>query len=389
MPRRRLSKNVDEYEILIVTTLFDIRRDVSADSRAVLDRALSHHLLKSEPIPVRELDLEIGKRKVEDAVRQLGGSVIYEQQTNGKRCYELTQLGILLTSSGTQVEGILQRFFQYVRTAVRTDRTIEVISRRDIEKILRFNGMEMNLLRLALERSPHYRFGVSFGGRLPDDGWMVRINDDIGSLMDIDDGRLVECMEELVLMGYDPKSPITELERSTQALHGQRTAFDFGGHVLGSLTKSPIARTSLEFIRENTLRNNLQEDLVEAALVHQSGAWKSCVMLCGCLIEGVLLDSLTHRELEATACALKLGIKEPSMAVWGLDPLLRVAESIGALSKGTTKLAHGIREFRNLVHPGKELRDESRPGKEAADIAMKVVELVIKDCQSRRLQSGA
>lgn len=126
---------------------------------------------------------------------------------------------------------------------------------------------------------------------------------------------------------------------------------DLRGHVREHvLTHSPPggpswntekSRGEFWFISDPDLQRPLATDWREAQDVYQVRGWKSCVILCGGILEGMLLDAL-RREGQAPAEAGRLD----------LASLLEAARARGILGTGTPLLGTALREFRDPIHPG-------------------------------------
>ena len=66
---------------------------------------------------------------------------------------------------------------------------------------------------------------------------------------------------------------------------------------------------------------------------------------------------------------------------------MEVAKDIGLLNKSVGHLGHGLREFRNLVHPGKQVREKVSLTEEEAEISYRVVQVYLREFSSRFLKT--
>ena len=91
------------------------------------------------------------------------------------------------------------------------------------------------------------------------------------------------------------------------------------------------------------------------------------------------LDVLKKNEREGKAAYQKLKRKSsPDLNSWDLVDLVDVAKELRLLSKGVGHLSHGLREFRNLVHPGRQIRERLNLTQDEAEIALNVVKLCLR-----------
>ena len=144
----------------------------------------------------------------------------------------------------------------------------------------------------------------------------------------------------------------------------------------------PINEKSLfSFITDNKLRELIEKDWKEINSVFYAGAWKSCVLLCGSVLEGILINELSKVLQRANVEYQNQKKKNaPTLDRWDLIDLVDVANKLNVFSKRTFYLTHAIREFRNLIHPGKQLREHLEITEEQAHIVFNA----IKDLQKEK-----
>jgi hypothetical protein len=114
------------------------------------------------------------------------------------------------------------------------------------------------------------------------------------------------------------------------------------------------------FVKDSDLRGELAQDWREAQAVYQVQGWKSCVLLCGGILEAILLDALS-RETDARRVELA--------------DLLEAAMARGILRTGVPYLGPALRGFRQLIYPGQpepERIEVTRDEAEAALIAVRM-----------------
>jgi hypothetical protein len=126
---------------------------------------------------------------------------------------------------------------------------------------------------------------------------------------------------------------------------------------------------SFPLIADPELRDIIERDYRELAIVlFPAGAWKSCVVMAGSILEAILLDLLTQDLAHVTQAmgslkAPKKGKKGPVKDItkgsldeeWTLANLIDVAGDLGLLPAMDVKAIHQmLRDYRNFVHPRKE-----------------------------------
>jgi tetratricopeptide (TPR) repeat protein len=149
--------------------------------------------------------------------------------------------------------------------------------------------------------------------------------------------------------------------------------------------QSLIKRLSLLSSAELTAM--LERDLREAVIALATQCYKSALVLCGSIIEAILMDRLMARRDSAIKSLERLLTKEGKriraqdkrIENWTLERLLDVAREENIISGNLYYWGHGIRGFRNLVHPGVEQRRTVDVSRDNAEIAWMIVKRLLKE----------
>lgn len=106
-------------EAAIAVTLDELRDDVGAQGRELLDGCWNEYRTSGLPASVREFFFQIGKPTVESEVRRLGGSLILQthSSTVPGQVLQITYLGALVSSAGLHLEGLLQKYLGGIKQA--------------------------------------------------------------------------------------------------------------------------------------------------------------------------------------------------------------------------------------------------------------------------------
>jgi hypothetical protein len=154
------------------------------------------------------------------------------------------------------------------------------------------------------------------------------------------------------------------------------------------LQRPAVAQPSFQFMGRADLRKIVERDYAELQRVKAVSAPKSRYVLCGGLIEALLLDALSADEPKAKAASkapkLKGGSQAKPLPDWNLGELIDVASELRIIETDTEQFSHGVRNYRNLIHPGKETQSKQRVAGEEADIGEKVLEIVIRELRQER-----
>jgi len=131
-------------------------------------------------------------------------------------------------------------------------------------------------------------------------------------------------------------------------------------------------------ISNKDLKEMLRRDLKENAIAIITKSYKSALVLSGSIIEAVLLEKLKSLNIESFE--VKKGNKKIRKKLENLDlnELLEAAKENGLIDETLLHLAHGVRSFRNLIHPGVEYRKKSiRVSEENASLAWTIVKKIL------------
>jgi hypothetical protein len=260
----------------------------------------------------------------------------------------LTFLGVLLTENGPAIEESVNHYLCYVRNRCLSDPEFSTVQSKEVEEALTLTNEGSQKLWDFLCMS-----GLTGSGGRSQDAWSTTVPNDVDILVKAESSR--KFLRARVMKHYRPGLPLKE------------------GMQWPTLPKAPGIR-EFDFVRNAALRAHIENDWAEVWRVREVKAWKSCVMLSGAILEGMLLDVLTIRVDDATASYRALRNRAaPPIVRWNLIDLVDVAEHLQIVSGGVPHLSHALREYRNLVHPGRQLADDVRVTEEEAEIAFNVV----------------
>jgi len=167
-----------------------------------------------------------------------------------------------------------------------------------------------------------------------------------------------------------------------QKLKEIAASFELLKDALERLIPEPMAevelpeKPDLSFLTSTDLRTIIERDYEEVQKTMVAGAHKATVVMCGSIMEALLLDALSKDEPKARGSS-----KAPASPVkkWRLETLIDVAIDLGIIGPGADKLSHSIRQYRNLIHPSVEVRSRLKAENEEARIAIEVLRMIIRD----------
>jgi len=320
------------------------RRDLSEDQRKLID-AIWEEFARSPgsdwPL-VRDVRMKVGRSAALAAANGLPPGTILGTQAGHR--YTLSLYGAFLSSQGDRLFEIFVTFLQYVKTpaghmtgkikaaAVREALGLSIEETTLIPKLISLSWIRVGLMRSGPE-------------------WECDLPENLDELVELPD--LAEYVER----------------------ESRRTA-----SAAATMWQQPIQSDDpLGFVSDPMLRIQLTDDLAEMSLAHRVGARKSTVILAGGILEGVLVNALRGMpEDRVRDAAGRSGHRADSVDSWSLSSLVDVASKLDVLPGGLIQLSHGLREFRNLVHPGRQMRERIVLSEDEAEIAVRIVQLVLR-----------
>lgn len=170
--------------------------------------------------------------------------------------------------------------------------------------------------------------------------------------------------------------------------------------LLGKPQPAPSSRTGDDFLnREFTIPNiqNLpieasavpiiESRLAEARKALGAGAHLSVIFLCGSVLEAVLLGAAQKeptRFNQAAASPKTNDGKVKHFPDWSLAQFIDVACEIGLLKPDVKKFSHGLRDFRNYIHPYEQMVSRFMPDEHTAKLCFQVLKAALAGVSGER-----
>jgi hypothetical protein len=315
------------------TDLDVLRRRLSDPHRDFVSALWTFYRDHNQWVPSRIAHQHFGKDAVKAYLAALGPSLVQASRADGKDYYRLTFLGMLLTDQGSAAEDLLVRYLEYVRDRHGSDPRVEWVGSQEVEAALRLSAEQSRLLRQIIRLSHWWGGGSAFGER----EWTVGVPVDVDELAAETDLR--RYVREHVLKHFPTESRPLVAE-------GRRGAP--GG--------------AFWFIEDVALRERLAADWHEAQDVCHVLGWKSCVILCGGILEALLADALPRSASPAPP-------RRPLL----LSGLVTAAIQRRALKKDALRLSPTLLAFRSLIGAGPRRRPPAVPDRIEAEAALDAV----------------
>jgi len=104
------------------------------------------------------------------------------------------------------------------------------------------------------------------------------------------------------------------------------------------------------------------------------------IFLCGSTLEGILLGIATKKPNEfnqSLICPKNKSGKVKQFQDWSLNDFINVARNINLIGEDVKKFSHGLRDFRNYIHPYNQMSSNFNPDEHTAKICWQVLQAAI------------
>lgn len=124
----------------------------------------------------------------------------------------------------------------------------------------------------------------------------------------------------------------------------------------------------------------VENRLAEARTALGAGAYLSVIFLCGSVLEAVLLGAAQNQPAlfnKASASPKREDGSVKRFHEWSLAQLIDVACEVGMLKLDVKKFSHGLRDFRNYIHPYEQMVSGFTPDEHTAKVCFHVLKAAL------------
>lgn len=131
----------------------------------------------------------------------------------------------------------------------------------------------------------------------------------------------------------------------------------------------------------------IQARLKEVQVALKAGAYLSVIFLCGSILEAILLgvaqkNPATFNQAKTTPKAKDGSPKH--FQNWTLAQLINVACEVGFLKPDIKTFSHGLRDFRNYIHPYEQMASGFMPDEHTARVCFQVLKAALASVAGER-----
>ena len=148
--------------------------------------------------------------------------------------------------------------------------------------------------------------------------------------------------------------------------------------VLPNIQKLPI---------ESQVGEIISNRLEESRTALSSGAYLSVIFLCGSILEGVLLGAAQREPAKfnrSLSSPKSSDGKVKQFNDWSLANFIDVSCEIGLLKPDVKEFSHGLRHFRNYIHPYEQMVSKFTPDEYTAKVCYQVLKAALASIAGER-----
>lgn len=173
---------------------------------------------------------------------------------------------------------------------------------------------------------------------------------------------------------------VSRLCGKPQTARPAQTANDFLNHefTIPNVQKLPIEVQAIPII-DSRLR--------EARKALAAGAHLSVIFLCGSVLEAVLLGAAQKEPAGFNRASASPKAGDGSVKrihEWSLAQLIDVSCEVGLVKPDVKKFSHGLRDFRNYIHPYEQMISGFTPDEHTAKLCFQVLKAALASVAGER-----
>lgn len=210
------------------------------------------------------------------------------------------------------------------------------------------------------------------------------------------DSLVSQVLSEM-LDSYEAGCVLNSRDIDTQVLDKARAVIDRLSGLRAS-TKTP--QTTDEFLHHEFIVPSIkslpieaqaipivEKRLAEARVALGAGAYLSVIFLCGSVLEAVLLGAAQKepaRFNKAVASPKSSDNSVKRFHEWSLAQFIDVSCEVGLLKPDVKKFSHGLRDFRNYIHPYEQMVSGFTPDEHTAKVCFQVLKAALANVAGER-----
>jgi len=190
------------------------------------------------------------------------------------------------------------------------------------------------------------------------------------------------------LQKFDSELPVAVYKNDLiiYKTEGVSTLLDYIDRIEDGISEEEIEET-FNFIEDVNFKKILVRDFLELEVCKNRNLSKSVLVLCGSIIEALLMDQISKKDNLSKSQEIFNDIirqKKPermdlSPEKWWFAEITKVCEKLEIISSESVREVWKLNDYRQIIHPMNEIREKKNITPELAQISYHVLLLIIKD----------
>jgi hypothetical protein len=169
--------------IAMPSSILDLRSSLSEDQLSILEKVWESHLIFGAPLSFRKLQHNIGKKDVNDVLKGVSRSLLFDTESQGARLITITALGALMTQDGSNLFGLFLSLLELTNElyAKEPDRN-EIPSSLIVQELGLGSNKEEEKFFNFLTLLHAYSSPITIGSYPQGGAWSLRITEQVTEL---------------------------------------------------------------------------------------------------------------------------------------------------------------------------------------------------------------
>ena len=190
------------------------------------------------------------------------------------------------------------------------------------------------------------------------------------------------------MQNFDSEIPVAVYKKDLiiYKTEGVSTLLDYIDRIEDEISEEEIEKI-FDFIEDANLKNILIRDFLELEVCKNRNLSKSALVLCGSIIEALLMDQIFKDNNSSESQRIFNDIvrqKKPermdlSPEKWWFAEIINVCEKLEIIASESVREVWKLNDYRQIIHPMNEIREKKNITPELAQISYNVLVLIIKD----------
>ena len=190
------------------------------------------------------------------------------------------------------------------------------------------------------------------------------------------------------MQNFDSEIPVAVYKKDLiiYKTEGVSTLLNYIDRTEDEISEEEIEKI-FDFIEDANLKNILIRDFLELEVCKNRNLSKSALVLCGSIIEALLMDQIFKDNNSSESQRIFNDIvrqKKPeridlSPEKWWFAEIINVCEKLEIIGSESVREVWKLNDYRQIIHPMYEIREKKNITPELAQISYNVLVLIIKD----------